>query len=135
MLTGKYQGKEKPDPESRFGKNARVYLPRYWWDDALALVDEVMAVAKELSATPAQVALSWLLGDRRVTAPIAGARTVEQIRDNLVSGDLDLPAELRDRLTEKMPIAHGYPKDWMDNQFPNTFQHAEFEPPHAERLP
>ncbi|MFW5686476.1 MAG: aldo/keto reductase [Spirochaetota bacterium] len=135
MLTGKYQGQSEPDPDTRFGKNARVYLPRYWWDDALALVEEVIGVAKELGATPAQVALSWLLGDRRVTAPIVGARTVDQINDNLAAGDLDLPEELRDRLTKKMPIAHGYPKDWMDNQFPNTFQHAEFEPGHVQRLP
>ncbi|MFW5715847.1 MAG: aldo/keto reductase [Spirochaetota bacterium] len=135
LLTGKYRDQEKPDPNSRFGKNSQVYLPRYWWDEALGLVDEVVAVAEEVGKSPAQVALSWLLGDHRVTAPIAGARTVEQIKDNLVAGDYDLPAELRDRLTEAMPMGHGYPKDWMDTQFPDTFKHAEFEPRHSQRLP
>ena len=135
MLTGKYRGKDEPDPESRFGKNARVYLPRYWWEESLELVDEVVAVAEELGKTPAQVSLAWLLGDRRVSAPIVGARTPEQLEDNLVAGDFDLPADARDRLTEKMPLPLGYPKDWMANQFPNTFRFAEFEPRHAERLP
>ena len=135
MLTGKYQGQSEPDPNTRFGKNARVYLPRYWWDEARALVDEVVLVAREFDRTPAQVSLAWLLGDRRVTAPIVGARTAEQIAENLVAGDFDLPPEARARLTDKMPIAHGYPKDWMDNSFPNTFRHAEFVPDHAQRLP
>jgi len=135
MLTGKYQGQEAPDPDTRFGKNARVYLPRYWWDDARALVDEVVEIAKDLGKTPAQIALSWLLGDRRIVAPIVGARTVDQILDNLVAGDFDLPVELHARLTDKMPIAHGYPKEWMDGSFPHTFRHAEFLPQHAQRLP
>ncbi len=135
MLTGKYQGQDAPDPDSRFGKNAGVYLPRYWWDDARALVDEVIAVAEEVGKTPAQVSLAWLLGDRRVAAPIVGARTVEQVLDNLEAGEFDLPSELRDRLTDKMPLRHGYPREWMDGTFPNTFKHAEFEPPHTQRLP
>ena len=135
MLTGKYRGQDAPDPTSRFGKNAAVYLPRYWWDDARALVDEAVDIAEALGRTPAQVALSWLLADRRVTAPIVGARTADQLLDNLVAGDFDLPAEHRDRLTAKMPLQHGYPKDWMDTTFPNTFRHAEFEPTHTQRRP
>ena len=135
MLTGKYRGQDSPDPESRFGRNAAVYLSRYWWDEARALVEEVVQVADEVGKNPAQVSLAWLLADRRVTAPIVGARTVDQVLDNLAAGDFDLPAELRDRLTQKMPLRHGYPKDWMDGTFPNTFRHAEFEPDHVQRLP
>jgi 1-deoxyxylulose-5-phosphate synthase len=135
MLTGKYRGQSRPDPESRFGRMAHLYLARYWWDEALALVDEVAAVATEVGKTPAQVSLAWLLGDRRVTAPIVGARSVEQIEDNLVAGDYDLPVELRDRLTAKMKLPLGYPADWMSTSLPGTFRHAEFEPTHTERLP
>lgn len=135
LLTGKYRGQEQPDPDSRFGKNARMYLARYWWDEALALVDAVVAAADELGRTPAQVSLAWLLGDDRVTAPIVGARSAEQMRDNLVAGDFDLPPEIRDRLTAAMPLALGYPKEWMAGTFPNTFAHAEAPPRHAQRLP
>ncbi len=135
LLTGKYRGQEAPDPESRFGRNAGLYLPRFWHDEAIALVEEVVKVADELDKTPAQVSLAWLLGDRRVTAPIVGARTVDQLLDNLAAGDYDLPGELRNRLTQTMPLRHGYPKDWMDSAFPNTFRHAEFAPDHVQRLP
>lgn len=135
MLTGKYQGKEEPDPDSRFGIQAAMYLPRYWWKDSLSLVDQVVATANEVGKTPAQVSLAWLLADERVTAPIVGARTVDQIEDNLVAGDWDLPAETRNQLTKAMPLKLGYPKDWMVNSFANTFGKAEFEPHHTQRLP
>jgi len=135
MLTGKYRGQSKPDPDSRFGRNIGIYLSRYWWEEAFALVEEVVKAAGEVDRTPATVALSWLLGDRRVTAPIVGARTVEQIKANLEAGDYDLPMEIRERLTAAMPLRHGYPKDWIDNSLPNTFRHAEFEPRHSVKLP
>ncbi len=135
LLTGKYQGQETPAAESRLGKTAKLAVPRYWNDESLALVDEVVQIAKEEGKTPAQVALAWLLGDRRITAPIVGARTADQITDSLIVGDYDLPQEQRNRLTEAMPLDLGYPKDWMVNSFAWTFQHAEFEPRHGERLP
>ena len=136
MLTGKYRGQEKPDPDSRLGMKASVYLERYWWDDALKLVDLVSETAGELGVTPSQAALSWLVGDERVTAPIVGARTVEQLTENLLAGEFDLPGEVRTRLTDALPLRPGYPKDWMVNSFAWTYEHpAEFEPRHAQRLP
>jgi aryl-alcohol dehydrogenase-like predicted oxidoreductase len=135
LLTGKYQGKDKPDAESRFGKQARIYLPRYWFDQAFALVDAVVETAKEAGTSPATVSLAWLLHDHRVTAPIVGARTVAQIEENMQAGDWDLPDDAWQRLTDAMPLAHGYPKDWMDNSFKGTFGKAEFLPRRRERLP
>ena len=55
------------------------------------------------------MALTWLLGDQRVTAVIVGARRVEQIAENLVSGDFDLPADVRQQLTDAMPLKLGSP--------------------------
>jgi 1-deoxyxylulose-5-phosphate synthase len=135
LLTGKYRGQSKPEAGSRFGTNAEIYLPRYWHEQSLAVVDEVVAFAGDLGKTAAQISLAWLLGDHRVTAPIVGARTIEQINDNVVAGDFDLPVEIRDRLTAAMPLPHGYPKDWMDAQMPGTFKFAEFPPNHTSRLP
>lgn len=134
MLTGKYRGQESPTAESRFGK-MEFYLRRYWWKESLVLVDEVVRMAGELGKTPSQIALAWLLGDRRVTAPIVGARTVDQIVENLDAGDFDLPAELRGRLTDLMPLNHGYPREWTEINFPPTFGRSEFDPRHATRLP
>jgi aryl-alcohol dehydrogenase-like predicted oxidoreductase len=136
MLTGKYRGENMPDPNSRLGLSKESALPRFWFDEARKLVDLVVETAEKLGKTPAQVSLSWLLHDDRVAAPIAGARTVEQIEDNLVSGDWDLPDDAWKTLTDAMPLNLGYPKDWMDLTFQRTFSgQAEFTPRREQRLP
>ncbi len=135
MLTGKYRDQDKPDAQSRIGIQASIAMPRYWFDDALKLIDRVVEVAGKLDRTPSQVALAWLLGDRRVTAAIVGARRVDQIGENLVAGDFDLPADVRQELTDAMPLNLGYPYEWMATTFPNTFGKAEFAPHHTMRLP
>jgi aryl-alcohol dehydrogenase-like predicted oxidoreductase len=49
-----------------------------------------VAVAKDRGASPAQVALAWLLERPAVTSVIIGARTTEQLLDNLGPADLSL---------------------------------------------
>jgi aryl-alcohol dehydrogenase-like predicted oxidoreductase len=135
MLTGKYRGKSQPAAESRFGHNWAIYLERYWFDEALALVERTVETAAELGKTPAQVALAWLLHDERVTAPIIGARTLDQLEDSLAAGDWDLPESHWQALTDVLPLKHGYPRDWMDKNFERTFGRAERLPRNYERLP
>ena len=135
LLTGKYRGQSQPDMQSRIGIQASITMPRYWFEEALRLIDLVVETAEKLERTPGQVALAWLLGDRRVTAAIVGARKVDQIAENLVAGDFDLPADIRQQLTDAMPLKLGYPYEWMSTTFANTFGKAEFLPNHAERLP
>lgn len=135
MLTGKYRNQDKPDADTRIGIQAAITLPRYWFDDSLRMIDLLAEVAAEVGKTPSQVALSWLFGDRRITAAIIGARKVEQVEENLLSGDYDLPDDIRQRLTDGMPLKLGYPYEWMATNLPNTFGKAEFEPDHTQRLP
>ncbi|KQT51633.1 hypothetical protein ASG47_01740 [Devosia sp. Leaf420] len=135
MLSGKYRNQSAPDAQSRIGIQASVTMPRYWSDNALRLIDKVVEVADRQGHTPSQVALSWLFGDRRVTAAIIGVRTAEQLDENLAAGDVDLPPDARDELTEALPFALGYPVEWTDNNLKATFGKAEFEPNHRVRLP
>jgi aryl-alcohol dehydrogenase-like predicted oxidoreductase len=62
-------------------------------ESALAIADEVAAVAAEIGARPSQVALAWTLLNPAVTAPVLGARTLEQALDNLGALDLRLGDE------------------------------------------
>ncbi|MCA1337758.1 aldo/keto reductase [Pseudooceanicola marinus] len=57
-------------------------------------------MAKTHDATPAQVALKWLLDRPGVAAPIVGARTVDQLTANLAATELTLEAEAADRLDQ-----------------------------------
>lgn len=135
MLSGKYRGADKPDPNSRIGIQAQITMGRYWFDEALKMIDRVGDIADKLGKTPSQVALSWLFGDPRVTAAIIGARTVEQVAENMEAGDFDLPTDIRKDLTDAMPMKLGYPHEWTDINVNATFGKAEAEPRHTTRIP
>jgi len=102
MLTGKYRRGQEPPPESRFaqGDYGRMYQGRYLQDPMFDVSEAVVAVAEELGATPAQVALGWMLARPEVTSPIIGASRPEQLADSAGALELKLPDELRKRLDE-----------------------------------
>ncbi|MFJ8275718.1 aldo/keto reductase [Streptomyces griseoviridis] len=77
----------------------------------LAVADVVKEVATESGRTPAQVALAWTLRSPGVTAPIIGARTPAQLRDNLGALDVDLTASQLARLDEVSAVPLGFPHD------------------------
>jgi aryl-alcohol dehydrogenase-like predicted oxidoreductase len=64
------------------------------------ILDIVSEVAKQLSKTPAQIALNWAATQPGVTSPIIGATKPAQLADNLAAIDFDIPAELRSRLDQ-----------------------------------
>jgi aryl-alcohol dehydrogenase-like predicted oxidoreductase len=135
MLSGKYRGETRPAADSRHGLTARITETRFWFDEAYKLVETVVAMAERIGRTPSQVALSWLFGDDRVTAAIVGARRVEQLAENLVAGDFDLPPELRQELSDAVPFRPGYPEDWIALNLAATLRHAEADPAHALPMP
>ncbi|MET7683188.1 aldo/keto reductase [Streptomyces sp. NPDC005423] len=77
----------------------------------LDIADTVKEVATELGRTPAQVGLAWTLRNPDVTAPIIGARTLEQLEDNLGALEVDFTAAQLARLDEASAIELGYPHD------------------------
>jgi aryl-alcohol dehydrogenase (NADP+) len=113
-LSGKYRRDEPPTGATRLGENptrgmeaweARNADPRTW-----EIIDAVDAVARETGASPSQVSLAWLADRPAVTSVILGARTVEQLEDNLGAADLDLTAAQRARLDEaSTPRTDVYP--------------------------
>jgi pyridoxine 4-dehydrogenase len=66
--------------------------------DLAAPDSPVAAIAAELEATPAQVALAWLLQKSPVVLPIPGTKSVEHLAENLGAARLTLPAKDMDRL-------------------------------------
>jgi aryl-alcohol dehydrogenase-like predicted oxidoreductase len=95
FLTGKYDTVEDLSGTARAG-----FLEGYFDARGLALLDALRKVAAELSATPAQVSLAWLMSRPQVTAPIASATSLEQLDDIMVAADLALPAWAMDALDE-----------------------------------
>ncbi|MEJ2889509.1 aldo/keto reductase [Actinomycetospora aeridis] len=74
----------------------------------LALADEVGAVAGEVGATPAQVALAWLLSRGGDIAPIPGTKRVTRLEENAAADGVELTADQRRRLDELPPAEGGH---------------------------
>ncbi len=96
-LTGKYRRDEQPGGANRLGEGKRNGVEAFVKRNPVQRTWDVVAALKEVaagrSASPAQVALSWL-GDRPVvTSVILGARTLGQLEDNLGSAGLHLLPE------------------------------------------
>jgi aryl-alcohol dehydrogenase-like predicted oxidoreductase len=96
-LTGKYTRESRPAGATRLGENPergveaydRRSTQRRTWD----VIDAVQSIAGARGTTMAQVALAWLLGRPMVSSVILGARTLEQLQENLGAADLHLSAE------------------------------------------
>ena len=71
----------------------------------LAIVDQVQAVAAELDATPAQIALAWLLAQGRDIAPIPGTRRVARVEENTAADGVELTQDQLRRLDNLTPAA------------------------------
>src|SRR5690242_8279016 len=101
-LTGKYTKDERPTGATRLGEDPDRGVEAYdrrstsqrTWD----VIDAVQSVAEERGDSMAQVALAWLVDRPMMTSVILGARTVEQLRDNLGAADLHLDADQTARL-------------------------------------
>ena len=69
------------------------------------IADEVEAVATEVGATPAQVALAWLLAQGDDVAPIPGTKRVSRVEENVAADGIELSQEQIDRLRNLPPAA------------------------------
>ncbi len=72
-------------------------------------VDAVRAIAKEKATTPAAVALAWLLAKPAVTSVIFGARSIDQLDENLRAADVRLSPEEVQKLDDASAFDLGYP--------------------------
>jgi aryl-alcohol dehydrogenase-like predicted oxidoreductase len=81
----------------------------------------VQAVAEELGATPAQVAIAWTRSRSAAVHPLVGVSTVEQLTENLGALDLDLPAEAVGRLEAAVEFERGFPADFIAECEPSPF--------------
>jgi aryl-alcohol dehydrogenase-like predicted oxidoreductase len=71
----------------------------------LALADEVRAIADEAGATPAQVALAWLLAKNEHIVPIPGTKRIARVEENTAADTIELTAEQLAKLDSLPPAA------------------------------
>jgi len=88
VLTGKYTRANKDSIEPGRGEWVKNHLT----DHNLNIVDTLLKVAGDVNATPAQVALAWVQQRCGVASTIIGARTMDQLTDNIKALDVQLSA-------------------------------------------
>jgi aryl-alcohol dehydrogenase-like predicted oxidoreductase len=96
-------------PEDLADDDWRKNNPRFTegnFEKNLRIVDEVTAVASELDAKPAQIALAWLLAQGDDIAPIPGTKRVARVEENTAADGIELSAEQVERLNN-LPSATG----------------------------
>lgn len=84
----------------------------------------VQLVADELGASPSQVAIAWTRARSLNVHPILGARTVDQLKDNLGAADLTLPPEAVERLDAAVDFTLGFPHDFIEATRPWVYGEA-----------
>lgn len=113
-LTGKYTRDQVPEGATRLGEDPErgmeAYAPRNRQERTWRVIDAVRQVADGRGVSMSQVALAWLADRPAVTSVILGARTVEQLDDNLGAAGLHLSDKETALLTDaSAPIVSDYP--------------------------
>lgn len=112
LLSGKYR-KDSPPPTGTRMAEWKDTWNKYNVDGTWKTIEAVVQVAKEADATPARVALAWLLRKPEVTSVILGARTIAQLEDNLAAASVTLSEQHLKTLDAVSEPAWGYPYDFI----------------------
>jgi aryl-alcohol dehydrogenase-like predicted oxidoreductase len=97
LLSGKYRRGQPPPPGSRHASEWSE-PPVYDEDRLFDTIETLVEIAADRGVSAAQIALAWLLARPGITSVIVGARTDEQLADNLAAATLELTPDEQARL-------------------------------------
>lgn len=101
LLSGKYGRSKRPD-SGRFAENP-MYRARYREDWVFDTAERFSEFARERGYEPAALAVAWVASHPAVTAPLIGARNVEQLEGVLGALDIEMTPELRMEISALSP--------------------------------
>jgi aryl-alcohol dehydrogenase-like predicted oxidoreductase len=109
LLTGKYKSLDDWKKEdARLSEGSHRLTERN-----LAIARTVTETAEQVGASPAQVAIAWVLAQPGTMIPILGARTLKQLQDNLGCLDVTIPEDAMAKLDGISAIDPGFPHDFL----------------------
>ncbi|APR74885.1 Oxidoreductase [Minicystis rosea] len=114
FLSGKYEKNQPPPPGVRLEKWKERFSD-FDNERAWRTLDAVKAVARERDTTPSAVALAWLLAKPTVSSVIFGARSIQQLDDNLAAAEVKLSDADVQKLDEASAFELGYPYKFIAN--------------------
>jgi aryl-alcohol dehydrogenase-like predicted oxidoreductase len=110
VLSGKYTGADSVPPDTRLGAS-EAQARRRLTEHNLQVAQAVAKIAADTGRTSAQVALNWVLNRAGITAPILGARNVDQLEDNIGAEGWQLEADQVAALDLASRVPLPYPHD------------------------
>lgn len=119
LLSGKY-GKNQRPASGRLVEN-KIYQVRYGEEWMYEVAEKFTEFARTHGYNPVSLAIAWVGSHPAVTAPIVGARNVEQLKDALAAADINMTAELREeisRLSPEPPLATDRTEERTEIHFP-----------------
>ncbi|MDB5157034.1 MAG: aldo/keto reductase [Mucilaginibacter sp.] len=109
FLSGKYTRNNETAGDSRRDK---FDFPPINKDRAYDIIDVLADIGKQRNVSVAQLALAWVRLQKGITSTIIGAKTIDQLNDNLKSVDIELTADELKRIDDVSALPKEYP-GWM----------------------
>jgi len=125
LLSGKFR-RDQAGPDG--ARRTKFDFPPIDRDRAFAIIDAMRPIATSRGVSVARIALAWLLHQKPVTSIVIGAKTLDQLDDNLAASGTTLTTDELTALDRASALAPEYP-GWMIER-----QHAGRVPPSPNRV-
>lgn len=132
LLTGKYKDQKQPEQGTRASFRTEVDGPRFWHSTGYKTAEVLVDVSEKSGISASKLAIAWPLGRQFVTSVIIGARTLEQLEENMGPAEWDMPEEIWDELEERTRPDEMYLSWYTKLNYSRFTQASEFKEPHLE---
>ena len=116
-LSGKYSEGVTSVPDNCRLRVESEQLARYDSPRGRAIVGSLQKAANALNATPAQVALAWIISKPHVTCAITGVRSLAQLYENVAALHMQLPGDVIEQLDRVCLRPLEYPYSYLQREF------------------
>jgi len=102
FLTGKYSRDKMPD-DARYKARENLWSFHGYTSKVFDVIDGIRELIKDKNCTMSQFAIAWCANQSGITSPIIGPRTIEQLKDNLASCNIEINDEDRQKIDDLVP--------------------------------
>lgn len=117
LLTGKYAHGSRPSGRIA---DKKQYNKRYSDPQYFEIADRFADFAGDMGVNPTTLALAWVKSHPAVTAPIIGARNLDQLKDSLAAADMNLDPATRDNIS-RLSVSPGKATDRLEEELDENF--------------
>ncbi|MDJ1506072.1 aldo/keto reductase [Xanthocytophaga agilis] len=113
LKSGVLSGKYRRENAGQLKADRGAWVENNLNEQTYKVIDVLISIAEQLGTTPARVALAWLQAQPGVTSTILGARTLDQLKDNLAALDVQLQPQHLAALHEVSKPKLNFPYDFL----------------------